>query len=135
VGGARLLKGDVAGSGGNGDIPIADLFDAALVTDAEIDSCRPTQTGGHAHDKKVVLGMHGALVAASRRWDVFADAQTVLRCALKKGLTHDHSQRSSARQIADSFGKRDHFAEARSTLIAAEQMLLDGFLFGTCQRG
>jgi hypothetical protein len=44
-----------------------------------------------------------------------------LRGALKKGVTHDHSQGALARQVADSFGKHDHVAQPSPASVAAEQ--------------
>jgi hypothetical protein len=58
--------------------------------------------------------------------------QAFLRDTFKKRVAHYHSQGALARQVPDSFGKRDHFAEPGSALVAVEQMQLDGFFFGTC---
>jgi len=94
----------------NGDVRQPELFDAALITDAEIDSYCPTQVRGQASDENVVFGPHGAPDATSRGRGVFTDTQAFLRGTPKKCVTHDHSQGALARQVADSFGKRDHVA-------------------------
>ena len=120
----------------NGDVRQPELFDAALVADAEIDSGGPAQVRGQAPDENVVFGCHGALDAASpgqARTRGHASPSSAARRTIR--VAHDHSQGALARQVADSFGKRDHFAQPRPAWVAAEQMLLDGFLFGTRQRG
>ena len=43
---------------------------------------------------------------------VFTDAQAFLRGALKKCVAHHHSQGTLARELADSFRKRDRLREA-----------------------
>ena len=93
--------------------PKPELFDAALITEAEIDAFCPAQVRGKAPDQNVVFGGHGALDAASRGRGIFTDTQTFFGGELKKCIAHHHSQTSFARQVADSFGKRDHFAQPR----------------------
>ena len=107
-----------------------ELFDAALVAEGEIDSSCRAEVRGQAPDENVVFGRHGALDAASAWRGVFTDPQAFLRGAPKKLVAHHHSQRALAREVADSFGKRDHLAQPRAASVAAEQMLLDGFFFG-----
>jgi len=130
----RFLVDDVACPGVNGDVREPELFDAELVTDAEIDSFCLGQVRSQTCDEKVVLGCHRALDAASRRRSVFTDMQAFLSDTFKKRVADNHPQGALACQVADSFGKRDHFAEPRATPVAFEQMHLDGFFFRTCQR-
>ena len=118
----------------NGNVRQPDLFDAALIADAEIDPFGSAQIRGQASDEKVVFRSHRALDAASRRRGVFTDTQAFFRGTLEKCVADDHSQGTLARELANSFGKRDHFAETRPALVAVEQMLLDGFFFGSRQR-
>lgn len=63
------------------------------------------------------------------------DAQALLRGAFQKCLAHDHLQRAPARQVAYSFGQRDHFLEPRPAFVTSKQMFLDGLFFGFRQRG
>ena len=130
----RLLIDNVACPGLNGNVRQPELFDAALIADAQIDAFCPAQVRGQTPDENVVFGGHGALDAASGRRGVFTDAQALFRGTLQKCVAHNHSQGALARDLADSFGKRDHFAEPRPALVAVEQMLLDGFFFRVCQR-
>ena len=85
-----LLVEHAARAGANGDIPQSELFDAALVAEAEISTGHPAHVRGEAPDEQVVVGCHRALDAATRRRGVFANAQAVLRRALEERVAHHH---------------------------------------------
>ncbi len=128
-----LLESNAVCPGMNGDVREPELLDAMLVTDAEIDSFRSAQVRGQPADEDVVFGCHGALDAASRGRGVFTDTQAFLCGAPKKCVAHDHLQGPPARQVADSLGKRNHFAESPSAFIAVEQMHFDGLFVGALE--
>lgn len=125
----RLLVDNVACPGLNGDVRQPELFNPALIADAQIDAISPTQVRGQAPDENVVFRGHSALDGASGGRRVFTDPQALCRGALKKCVAHDHSKGTPARDLADSFCKRDDFAEPRPALVAVQQMQLDGFFF------
>src|SRR5262249_25143253 len=99
------------------DVRQANPFHAALVTDAEIDSFCRVQVRGKAPNEDIVLRRHGTLDAASRGRGVFTNTQALLHGAFEKRLAHNHSQRSFARQLADSLSKRDHFTKLCTALV------------------
>src|SRR5215831_16434681 len=111
----------------------ATLFYATIVAEAQIDTHCGVQVRGKAPNEDVVFRCHGTLDAASRGRGVFTNTQAFLRGALEKRVAHNHWQRSAARQFPDSLLKRDHFPKPCAALVAAQQMLLDGFLFATFQ--
>ena len=86
-------------------------FDALAITEAEIDSLGPAQVRGQASDEKVVFRAHSALDAARTRRGIFTNMQALLLGTFHKRVTDNHEQRSLARQLADTFGQRDDFAQ------------------------
>ena len=62
------------------------------------------------------------------------DAHPLFASALYKRVRYDHQQRTFARQFADAFRNRDHFAEPRAALITCKEMLLDDSFFGICKQ-
>jgi hypothetical protein len=118
----------------HGNVRQPELFDAALITDAEIDSFRRAEVRGQSPDENVVLRGHRALDAASGRRGVFTNTQAFLSGPLEKRIAHDHSQGTLTRQPADAFNERDDFAKPRSAPVAVEQMFFDRLFAGLRQR-
>ena len=131
--GDRLLQDDSARGRINRNIPQPGLFRATLINDREIDALCPLQICSQAPNQNIVLRSYGALDAASSRRRVLANLQAFLGGALKEGFAHHHAQASRARQVAETSGKRDHFAKPVPASVTAEQMLLDGVFLGVCQ--
>jgi hypothetical protein len=116
--GNGLLKGDAPRCGIERDVRQANLFNATIVTDTEIDTFCRAQVRGMAPNEDVVLRRHGTPDAASRGRPVFTNTQAFLRGALEKRIAY-YSQRSSARQVPDSLRERDHFSKPCAALVAA----------------
>ncbi len=118
----------------NGDVRQPELFNAALITEAEIDLFCPAEVRGQAPDENVVFHGHSALDAASGRRGVFTDTQAFLSGTLKKCVAHNHSQGTLSRQPSDSPRKSDDFTKPRSASVAIEQMFFDHCFVGFRQR-
>src|SRR5262245_17435671 len=118
----------------NRDILQPHLFDAALITHAEIDAGCPAHVCGKATNEKVVFSRHRALNAASSGNGVLPHAEACLCDTIYECTAYYHSQRALPCQLAESFGKSDDFAKPLPASVALEQMLFDSLLFGICQR-
>ena len=89
------------------------------------------QVRGEAPDEDVVFGCHGALDAASPGRGVFTNTQAFLCGAPKKCVVTTICRRALARQVPDSLGKRNHFAESPSDSSQSSQMrAFDGLFVG-----
>jgi hypothetical protein len=62
-----MCSGDATCSGMNGDVRQTELFDAAFITDAEINPFCRAQVRRQVSDENIVFRGHSALEAAPRR--------------------------------------------------------------------